>query len=334
MSDILTDVDAVQERVGKLAGARDMKVIDFLDPHAKRWLSLSSLIFLAFGDEQSLCMTLGGGSAGFVEADDERSLRVPLALLEAPRLAAEGMAFGSLSLVPGMTETLRINGRVKSVQDSCLALTVEECYLHCGKALLRSDFWAPQTTHEISDENANLIPQSRLMALATISANGQVDVSPKGDPAGALLQEDAGNLWYPDRPGNRRIDSFRNIVERPDVAVIALAPGCQQFLEVTGSAAISTDESQLKAFEVQGKQPKLVTRIEVKQMAIKNSKAMADAALWPVTTSADINSAEIFKSHVKLSKERGLGASITRTIVSVPGLLKRSLDSDYKDNMY
>ncbi|MEM7018234.1 MAG: pyridoxamine 5'-phosphate oxidase, partial [Pseudomonadota bacterium] len=102
----------------------------------------------------------------------------------------------------------------------------------------------------------------------------------------------------------------------------------------SGTAEISTDESWLKSFEVQGKQPKLVTRIKVRQMAVKNSTALAKAALWPVTMPADVNAAEIFKSHIKLSKERGLGASITRTIVSVPGLLKRSLDSDYKNNMY
>src|SRR3546814_15301730 len=69
-------------------------------------------------------------------------LSIPLAMLDDPALAVPGASFGSLFLVPGIGETLRINGRVAAVADGVARIAVAECYIHCAKALIRSGFWS------------------------------------------------------------------------------------------------------------------------------------------------------------------------------------------------
>ncbi|MEM7217301.1 MAG: pyridoxamine 5'-phosphate oxidase family protein [Pseudomonadota bacterium] len=337
----LTDIDAVQEAVGRLAGPRDMKVIDFMDEHAIRWLAHATLGMLTSGTNASdasqatLAATLAGGPAGFATAVDATMLQVPGALVDDPGIMVAGNAFASLWLLPGMTETLRINGRVADVGPERILVAVEECYLHCGKALIRSDFWAPDGVSPAPTEVTDFIAASRLLGLATLSADGRADLSPKGDPAGALLREANGHLWYPDRPGNRRIDSFRNIVDQPRVAAIALIPGSIHALYVEAGARVSRDPEQLAAFAVGDKTPHLVTRLQATRTDLRSSAALERAALWPAAAApTGLRAAEIFKTHVKLSKESGLGATLTRAAISIPGAMRRGLESDYEKNLY
>lgn len=331
----LTDLDSVQDRVGKLGGARDLKVIDFIDEHAARWLGATSLCFLAIGKAGELGTTMVGDEPGFLSVNDSKVLDLPLAAFDEPELAIEGRPYGALFLVPGMNETLRINGTVYRLNDSSVTLYVEECYLHCAKALLRSDFWQAELRGDVSVEPSALIDQVRFLSLATIGSEGPADVSPKGDPADTLLKEIGGTLCFADRPGNRRIDSFRNILEEPQVSVLGLVPGFSSFLQIHGTAALSTEESLLSEFTVQGKAPNLVTKISPEFVRVKESAALKRAELWPVSEAPqELKGADIFKAHMNLSKEKGLGASVARTLVSVPGLLRRALDSDYDKNMY
>ena len=331
----LTDIDTIQERVGKLPGPRDMKVIDFLDAHALRWLSLSSFCILVLRDAGAPVMTAAGGDAGFVTAQDEQHIELPLDCADDGAVLRKGASFGALFFLSGMTETLRVNGRVNEVTDGVAALTVQECYLHCGKALMRSDFWSPVEAVDSAGTVEEVIQQSRLLALGTVDANGNADVSPKGDPAGRLLHKTAHAVWYPDRPGNRRIDSFRNILAQPQVALLALVPGSASVLLITGEAIISDDLEQRQVFAVKDKLPTLVTRVAISHAALQQSQALARAKLWPARPAPEgLRAADIFRDHMKLSKEKGLGARVARAAVSVPGLLKRGLESDYEKNMY
>lgn len=118
-----------------------------------------------------------------------------------------------------------------------MSVVVEECYLHCAKALIRSAFWSTQPItieaeyeyeYEAKAKVVTLLAGCHFMALATVDAEGRTDVSPKGDPAGKLLQWRDGAARYSDRPGNRRVDSFRNILMQPHVAALAMVPGDEQ----------------------------------------------------------------------------------------------------------
>ena len=331
----LTTIEEVQKIVGNLPAPRDLKVIDYIDEHARHWLSYTRLGFMAFGKAGHIQLSVAGGEEGFVSASDSKHLLIPLPALDTESIVEIGLSFGALFIVSGMDETLRVNGRVSGISNGLLTLKVEECYLHCAKAFRRSNFWVPQSPEQSHDEISNFLMQSRFLALATINSSGQADVSPKGDPGNFLIQEDKSFIYIADRPGNRRIDSFRNIIEQPKISIIALVPGSEEILELEGTAELCTDKHILERFTVQGKEPKIITKITPTSMRIKPSIALAKSTLWPALEAPeDLIAAEIFKAHIKHSKERSWQATATRVAVSLPGAMAKGLDLDYKKNMY
>jgi predicted pyridoxine 5'-phosphate oxidase superfamily flavin-nucleotide-binding protein len=180
MVNTITDVVALESCVGKVPGARDLKVIDYLDEGALRWIAASTFLFAAFGDGNDLGITVGGGEPGFVEVIDATRLKLSGATLDEPRLARLGQGVGTLFLTPNLGETLRVNGRVLAVSDGAIEIAVEECYLHCAKALIRSGFWNVAPRSDVPDEAQDFLAVSQFMALATINARGQADMSPMG----------------------------------------------------------------------------------------------------------------------------------------------------------
>lgn len=331
----LTNIEQVQKRVGKPHAPRDLKVIDHVDEHASRWLSHSSFAFIAFGKAGDIQLTAAGGEKGFVSAADPRHLLLPLAALDDAGMVQQGVSFGALFLVSGMEETLRVNGKVSATEDGKATLEVEECYLHCAKSFRRSDFWLARQVAAFPDDTARFVSKSTFLAVASMNSSGQVDVSPKGDPENFLIQEQDGFISYADRPGNRRIDSFHNILEQPAVAIMALVPGHKHILEIKGAAEIRVDEDLLQRFEVQGKTPSLVTSVAVTSRHIKLSAAIESAALWPAENGPEeLVPAEIFKAHIKQSSESSLQAKVARAAVSLPGAMAKGLELDYKKNMY
>ena len=331
----LTTIEQVQKTVGKLPAPRDLKVIDYIDEHAKRWLSYARFAFIALGKAGRIKLSAAGGEEGFVSASDPKHLLIPLTALETENTVEIDSSFGALFIVSGMDETLRVNGKVSGITDGLLTLRVEECYLHCAKAFRRSSFWEPQSQGKSHDEISRFVKQSKFLGLASINNSGQADVSPKGDLENFLIQEEDGFIGLADRPGNRRIDSFRNIIEQQAVSIIAMVPGCNDILELQGTAELFTDEHLLQQFTVQGKEPTIVTKITPTSMRIKPSIALAKSALWPAKMAPkDLAPSEIFKAHIKLSKVKSLQAKIARAVVSLPGAVERGLKSDYKNNMY
>ena len=331
----LTTIEQVQKRVGMLPAPRDLKVIDYVDEHAVHWLSHCSFGFIALGQNGEIALSAAGGQTGFLSALDEKHLSIPLATLDDSSLLAPGNSFGGLFMVSGMEETLRVNGTVSSVDDVKATLEVQECYLHCAKSFKRSNFWLPREITQSNAEAPAFLNQASFLVLASINARGQADVSPKGDPEGLLIQARDSLVCFADRPGNRRIDSFRNILEQPSVCIMVLAPGCSNLLEVKGTADLCDDEGLLEQFEVQGKKPNLITRIKPTSMRMLSSTAIANSVLWPARPKpVDLVPAEIFKAHIQRSKESSIQAKIARAAVSLPGALEKGLQLDYKKNMY
>lgn len=256
----ITPVEQLEASNGATPPQMNLKVIDHLDAGALRWLGASPLAIICAGEADAVCVTLAGGSPGFA-GGDAAVLHLPLDSLDDPGKLSPGGRFGGLFLIPGIGETLRVNGAVVAAEAGVARVSVEEVYGHCAKALIRSELW--QEAEEIATpaDPAAFVAASRFLALATVNAQGQADVSPKGNPAGRMASLDGGGLWFADRPGNRRVDSFRNIVERPEVAIALLIPGCSTVAIVKGRAILTTDEVIRRRLEVQGKLPKLVTRV-------------------------------------------------------------------------
>lgn len=124
-----------------------------------------------------------------------------------------------------------------------------------------------------------MIKASPFMVLAT-SGPGGLDCSPRGDPAGFVAVEDARTLLIPDRRGNNRVDSLRNIVVDPCVALLFLIPGVGETLRVNGRAAISIDPDLLARFPEQGKLPRSVIVVGVERVYFQCQKALVRSGLW------------------------------------------------------
>jgi uncharacterized protein len=115
--------------------------------------------------------------------------------------------------------------------------------------------------------------------LATSGPQG-LDASPRGDPAGTIQVHDSKTLLLPDRRGNNRIDSLRNIIHDPRVALIFLIPGVGETLRINGRAAIQADPSLLARFSIDGKLPRSVLVIKVEAVFFQCSRAILRSQLW------------------------------------------------------
>ena len=124
-----------------------------------------------------------------------------------------------------------------------------------------------------------LIEASPFAVLASVGADG-LDCSPRGDAPGFVKILDDQTLLLPDRPGNNRIDSLRNIVLNPQVALLFLIPGVGESLRVNGRAEISLDPELLELGRAQGKLPRSVLRIHIDSCYFQCSKAAVRSGLW------------------------------------------------------
>ncbi|HMA15724.1 MAG TPA: pyridoxamine 5'-phosphate oxidase family protein [Kiloniellaceae bacterium] len=131
----------------------------------------------------------------------------------------------------------------------------------------------------ITPQYRRLIEASPFMALATAGPEG-LDCSPRGELGGVAHVEDEKTLMLPDRRGNNRIDSLRNVLRDPRVGLLFLIPGSGTTLRVNGRARISADPALLQRFSVDGKPPRSVLVIAVEAVYFQCSRAVLRAELW------------------------------------------------------
>ena len=131
----------------------------------------------------------------------------------------------------------------------------------------------------ISKHYRRFIETSPFMILATSGPEG-LDCSPRGDPAGFVRVADERTLMIPDRRGNNRVDSLRNIVRDPRVALLFLVPGVGETMRINGRAAISTDPELCASFEMQGKPARCVIVVTAERVYPQCPKALVRSKLW------------------------------------------------------
>lgn len=124
------------------------------------------------------------------------------------------------------------------------------------------------------------IALSPFLVIATADGEGHADASPKGDAPGFVAVEDEATLLIPDRPGNRRIDSFRNLLANPHVGIIFFVPGINETLRVNGTADIVTDAAALAPHAARGKAPATGLRVHVAEAYFHCGKSSIRAGLW------------------------------------------------------
>jgi uncharacterized protein len=116
--------------------------------------------------------------------------------------------------------------------------------------------------------------------VATADASGKQDVTPRGDPPGAFKVLDEHTIALADRPGNNRLDTLKNLLENPEVALIFLVPGIAETVRVAGTARLSVDPLLLDSMAVQGKTPKCAIVVSVRQAYLHCAKAILRSRLW------------------------------------------------------
>jgi PPOX class probable FMN-dependent enzyme len=138
----------------------------------------------------------------------------------------------------------------------------------------------------INDGYRQLIEAAPFVAIATCGPEG-LDCSPKGDPAGFVRILDDKTLAIPDRPGNNRLDGFRNIMRDPRIALLFLIPGVGETLRVNGRAEISIEPALMQSFVVNGKLPRCVLVVHIESIYFHCSKAIMRSRLWDEATKID-----------------------------------------------
>ena len=131
----------------------------------------------------------------------------------------------------------------------------------------------------ITPHYRRLIEASPFVALATIGPEG-IDCSPRGDRPGFVRVADERTLLIPDRRGNNRIDSLRNILRDPRVALLFMIPGSGTTFRVNGRATVSAEPDLLASFAVEGHVPRTVVVLAVEAAYFQCSRAVVRSALW------------------------------------------------------
>lgn len=136
----------------------------------------------------------------------------------------------------------------------------------------------------LTEEDLDLLARSPFCALSTSDAAGNCDVSPRGDGPGFTLVLDAGTLALPDRPGNRRCDSFHNVLSNPHVGLLYLIPGVMDVLRVNGRARLLTDAPFFDAMTVKGRRPELALVVEIDEIFRHCPAALRRSGVWSPET--------------------------------------------------
>jgi PPOX class probable FMN-dependent enzyme len=123
------------------------------------------------------------------------------------------------------------------------------------------------------------IESSPFVVLAT-SGDAGLDVSPRGDPAPVVMVKDDTTLLLPERRGNNRIDSLRNIISNPKVSMIFFVPGVQETVRVNGTARICIEQDVLALFAMNGTLPKCVVEVSVQAVYFQCARALQRSSLW------------------------------------------------------
>ena len=174
----------------------------------------------------------------------------------------------------------------------------------------------------LSTAQQDWLAHSPLGFVATTDADGRVDVSPKGDPPGFVHVIDETTIAIPERPGNKRVDGFLNVLQRPHVGTLFLIPGRGDTLRINGRATVLRDADYFDAMTVQGKRPILALEIAVEEVFFHCAKAFLRSDAWksgswnPIALPSVAQLAQALRTNVSLAElERYYSEDNMRTML-------------------
>jgi PPOX class probable FMN-dependent enzyme len=169
-----------------------------------------------------------------------------------------------------------MNAPVTNVSAAHRVTSIEQLEALYGTPLPRSLI---KEIDYLSDHYRAFIEKAPFVVIATSGPEG-LDTSPKGDPPGFVRVQDEKTVLIPDRRGNNRLDTLRNLVRDPRISLLFLIPGIGETLRVNGRAAIVTEPELCASFEMQGKIPTSVLVVTVERVYFQCQKALVRSRLW------------------------------------------------------
>lgn len=200
--------------------------------------------------------------------------------------------------------------------------TVEELWELTGQP---SELVRNKVISYVDGHCRDFIANSPFLTMATADESGFCDVSPRGDAPGFVHVLNESQLIIPERPGNKRMDSMRNILSNPAIGLLFFIPGLGETLRINGKASVISDEELLEKMAVEGKRPLLGIGIDVEECFIHCAKAFRRSGLWNPETWAEKEElpkgAKILAAHAKLPNvdEEAIG---------------KLLEKSYRDTLY
>ncbi|HEX7304647.1 2Fe-2S iron-sulfur cluster-binding protein [Lentzea sp.] len=276
----LTTAERVEEVVGRPASMIMLKQLAALDAGCVELLARSPVAGFGYRDARGTSRTtFVGGKPGFAR------VRTPTRIAFEMDEDAEGPA-SLVFLLPGVGETLRVNGVVRRH-----AFEVGEVYVHCAQAVLRSGLWQPPApappAPPVAGDGplaqpgiADFLATAPFLALSTWDSEGGSDTSPRGDRRQVARVLDDRTLVIADRKGNKRTDSLHNLVRDDRLSLAALVPGRTGVLHVRGRAVITVDPAVLEPLSLRGIPPHAAIVVDVEAAELTTSDAVARSRLW------------------------------------------------------
>ncbi|MGV0604817.1 pyridoxamine 5'-phosphate oxidase family protein [Mycolicibacterium sp. XJ1904] len=159
--------------------------------------------------------------------------------------------------------------------------TVDELRAIVGRP---DHYVANKVRNRLSPVQRDWLAHSPLGFVATTDARGRVDVSPKGDPPGFVHVIDDTTIAIPERPGNKRVDGYLNVLQNPHVGTVFLIPGRGDTLRINGTAKIVSGADYFDALAVKGKRPILALEVAVEEVFFHCAKAFLRSDTWDPST--------------------------------------------------
>ena len=162
------------------------------------------------------------------------------------------------------------------------------------------------------------------LCISTADADGNQDVSPRGDPPGFVRVLDDRTVLIPDRKGNRRVDTMRNILENPNVGLMLMLPGVEEIVRINGKARITEDPALLADSAVNGAAPALGIVVGIDDVFFHCAKAVIRSKLWDPETPIPRSAFPTYGEIVRDQRDPGADANT----------INADLQNDYKTRLY
>ncbi|MBY8889046.1 2Fe-2S iron-sulfur cluster binding domain-containing protein [Streptomyces sp. PTM05] len=357
----ISSAEEVEAIVGRPAAMITRKQIGVLDAGCRGVLEHSPIAAFGYRDADGIARTtFVGGTPGFARVHSPKrfSFSVPephVSSVPGPHVSSvpePHVAPGPVSLfflLPGVGEVLRVNGTAVTHKRGETAVDVNEAYVHCAQAVIRSGLWEPPAPPRAAEPVAgegpltgpgvgDFLAAAPFLALSSWDAHGGSDTSPRGERQTVARILDGRTLVLADRKGNKRADTLHNLLQDDRLSLAALVPGRSGVLHVHGRAAITDDAALLETMALRGVPPHLALLIDVEYAEVSGNDAVSGARLWtPEGRTRHGRAPDMMAlggAHLAAnSAESGRASAwLIKLLTSVPGvtrLMRKAMDRAY-----